>query len=117
MEENYLVGKLKEWDFKTNSKKSFSETYNISIRTIDRYINKYNIDYDKRQFGVKSNRNKYGQYILAKNQPVLTKTPKETCLRQPPGPFEQPILMEKQLIINKGARSFADMDKNYKYLF
>jgi len=106
MEENYLVGKLKEWDFKTNSKKSFSETYNISIRTIDRYINKYNIDYDKRQFGVKSNRNKYGQYILAKNQPVLTKRP-----------FEQPVLIEKQAIINKGARSFADMDKKYKYLF
>ena len=49
MERNYIVEKLKEWDFKVNSKQSFSETFNVSIRTIDSYINKYNIDYDKRQ--------------------------------------------------------------------
>jgi hypothetical protein len=133
MEINYVVEKLKEWDFKTNSKKSFSETYNISIRTIDRYINKYNIDYEKRQFGVKLNRNKNGQFVGSAAYILAEKRAHECVSGEP----LKPVLTEKRShipLMNKGAlvpaqrdashtagtckaRSFADMNKKYKHLF
>ena len=62
MKRKELIEKLKQWDFMENSKKTFSEKYNISVKTIDRYIEKYNIPYEKRIFGVIKNRDRYGRY-------------------------------------------------------
>jgi hypothetical protein len=43
----------------------FAEKYKISVKTVDRYIEKYNIPYEKRVIGVIENRDKYGKYIYS----------------------------------------------------
>ena len=67
MEKEELIKKLKQWDFKKNSKKMFVEKYKISVKTVDRYIEKYNIPYEKRLIGVIKNRDKYGKFVY--NEP------------------------------------------------
>lgn len=69
MEKKLLIEKLKKWDFKQNSKKMFAEKYNISVKTVDRYIEKYDIPYDKRVCGVAKNRDKHGKFIYDQNLP------------------------------------------------
>lgn len=64
MEREEIIEKLKTWNFKEKSKKEFSEIYKISTKTITNYIEKYNIPYEKRTFGVKVNRDRYGKYCL-----------------------------------------------------
>ena len=63
MEKEELIKKLKQWDFKKNSKKMFAEKYKISVKTVDRYIEKYNIPYEKRVIGIIKNRDKYGKFV------------------------------------------------------
>jgi uncharacterized protein YlaI len=63
MERKELIEKLKRWNFEKNSKKMFAEKYNISVKTVDRYTEKYNIPYEKRVFEVAKNRDKHGKFV------------------------------------------------------
>lgn len=63
MKKEELIKRLKQWGFKNNSKKIFAKKYKISVKTVDRYIEKYNISYKKRVTGVIKNRDKYGRYV------------------------------------------------------
>ena len=52
-----------EFDFKTNSIKKFSETYNISIKTTKKYLDLFKIEYPKRKkSGVTLKRDRFGRF-------------------------------------------------------
>ncbi len=76
METKEIVDKLREWDFNNKTKKEFALVYNISIRTIDNYINKYNINYNKRSFGILIPRDRYGKFCLKNHLQLETVPPK-----------------------------------------
>lgn len=71
MDREKIIELLKQWDFKERSKKEFSLKYNISVKTIDRYIDKYKIPYEKRIIGIKMSRDKYGRYCLDVQQSTV----------------------------------------------
>jgi len=64
MEREEILRELYEWDFKNKSKKQFAAEFRISVKTVDRYIERYNIPYVKRVFGIKKGRDRYGKFVL-----------------------------------------------------
>ena len=64
MNQNELQELFKSYDFIRNSKKSFSEKYGISIRTVDKYVNKYNIPYNKKQNKILITKDMSGRFCL-----------------------------------------------------
>jgi hypothetical protein len=112
MEKEELIEKIKLWDFKKNSKKMFAEKYNISIKTVDRYIEKYNIPYEKRVFGVVKNRDKYGRYRIDTDG---NKVSVYNVLDQSTTPKDLNVCETNNK--NKPIRSFKEYNKKYDEYF
>src|SRR5438067_1008701 len=65
MDSEKLVEYLKQWDFKIKSKKEFSETYNVSIKTITKYLRQFEINYNNRTLSCDQNRDVNGRFCLS----------------------------------------------------
>jgi hypothetical protein len=64
MEQSKLIDLIQNYDFIKNTKISFARKYNISIRTVDRYVSKLNIKYNKKNNNIKLNRDNFGKFTL-----------------------------------------------------
>lgn len=53
MDHDELVELIRSYDFKQNSKVSFARTYYVSISTVDKYVKKYDIPYNKHRNTIK----------------------------------------------------------------
>lgn len=60
---NEIIILMKSYDFKNKSIKSFSELYGPSTRTISRYLNEYNIEYNKSNKKIIRERDVNGQFL------------------------------------------------------
>ena len=64
MTPNELIKILKEYDFKKNSVRSFSLKYEITEKTILKYLKEHKIPYNNRKISYKMTRNCLGQYTF-----------------------------------------------------
>jgi len=55
---------MREYDFMNNTKKSFREKYNISLKTINKYLIKYDIPHRRNLNIIKINRDKNGRFTF-----------------------------------------------------
>jgi hypothetical protein len=55
---------MREYDFINNTKKSFREKYNISLKTINKYLIKYDIPHKRNLNIIKINRDKNGRFTF-----------------------------------------------------
>ena len=55
---------MREYDFINNIKKSFREKYNISLKTINKYLIKYDIPHRRNLNVIKFNRDKNGRFTF-----------------------------------------------------
>ena len=61
MDHATLIKLMREYDFINNTKKSFREKYNISLKTINKYLIKYDIPHRRNLTAIKINRDKNGR--------------------------------------------------------
>jgi len=59
-----LKEKIFNYNFIENSISSFSKEYKICTKTISKYLNKWNIPYQKREINIKQNRDRFGKFKL-----------------------------------------------------
>lgn len=71
MDHATLIKLMRESDFLSNTKKSFREKYNVSLKTINKYLIKYDITHRRNLNILNINRDKNGRFIL-----VFLKNPK-----------------------------------------
>ena len=62
MDHATLIKLMRDYDFINNTKKSFREKYNISLKTINKYLIKYIIPH--RRNTIKINRDKNGRFTF-----------------------------------------------------
>ena len=104
MDRQKIILELEKWDFDTKSKKQFAELFKISIKTVDRYIQMYNIPYTKRQYGIKVDRDRYGRSkIGSSNYDTVD------C--------EQVVHKQKVECMYKPVRSIKEMNAKYDGIF
>ena len=75
MDHATLIKLMREYDFINNTKKSFREKYNISLKTINKYLIKYDIPHRRNLHIIKINRDKNGRFtfgIFEKTNKVLS---------------------------------------------
>ena len=64
MDHATLIKLMREYDFINNTKKSFREKYNISLKTINKYLIKYDIPHRRNLNIIKINRDKNGRFTF-----------------------------------------------------
>ena len=64
MDHATLIKLMREYDFMNNTKKSFREKYNISLKTINKYLIKYDIPHRRNLNIIKINRDKNGRFTF-----------------------------------------------------
>lgn len=64
MERNEIVNLLTEYDFNQNSKISFARKYNISVKTVNNYLKRFNIKVNKMRLQTNRNRDQFGRFTF-----------------------------------------------------
>lgn len=64
MDHATLIKLMREYDFLSNTKKSFREKYNISLKTINKYLIKYDIAHRRNLNILNINRDKNGRFTF-----------------------------------------------------
>ena len=64
MDHATLIKLMRDYDFINNTKKSFREKYNISLKTINKYLIKYDIPHRRNLNTIKINRDKNGRFTF-----------------------------------------------------
>lgn len=62
-----LIEYMKSYDFINNSKVSFAKKYNISVKTVCRYLKLNNIEHRKREIIQHFNRDSFGRFTFSNN--------------------------------------------------
>lgn len=68
MDHDELVELIRSYDLKQNSKVSFARTYSVSISTVDKYVKKYDIPYNKHRNTIKLLKDKLGRFKFLDNE-------------------------------------------------
>lgn len=68
---------LKEYDFKKNSVRKFSNEYSVSEKTVLKYLKQNNIDYNSRMLLIDRNRDVSGKFCLALQKSYLIRSQDE----------------------------------------